>query len=149
MENKPRYTLDDSKKFWTTISLLTLTGLVWLVWFSARQFGHTAKSSYLFPNPPADATARRETNLFVSGIDYNYQLRGFKKNITYNYMTTWLQFQFGEYSDSIRLNQDYQTARNYSYDAPLDKTEIDVIVGILIDKLLEQISEAGGLKATV
>ncbi len=93
--------------------------------------------------------AKRETNLFMSGIDYNYQLRGFKKNLTFNYMTTWLQFQFSEFSYSIRLNQDYQTVRNYSYDAPLDKAEIDVIVGILIDKLLEQISEAGGLKGKV
>lgn len=82
----------------------------------------------------------------IRSLDYNYQLRGFKKNLTYNYMATWLQFQFNEYSYSMRLNQDYQSTRNYSYDAPLDKTEIDVIVGILIDKLLEQISEAGGIK---
>ena len=88
----------------------------------------------------------RRANLLLSGLDYNFQLRGFKKNLTFNYMTTWLQFQFNEFSYSIRLNQDYQTARNYSYDAPLDKAEIDVIVGILMDKLLEQISEAGGLK---
>jgi len=113
--------------------------------------GHERVSVKEMPWPEIEARlldrlAAHKDSLFMAGIDYNYQFRGNKKSLRYSHMAAWIQFQFSEYSYSVRLHQDMQNDRAYSYDAPLDKAEIDLIVGELIDRVLAQIKEAGGLE---
>lgn len=81
----------------------------------------------------------------INSLDYTFQLKGFKKSVEHQYVSTSLQIHFDEYSYSIRIDNDYTKARKYPYDFTLDINEIESIVNAMVDKLIVEISNAGGL----
>ena len=57
-------------------------------------------------------------------------------------------FSYSNFSNNCEPQEEIRVVVAQEFFTDLDsvKTKVDVILGILIDKLLEQISEAGGLK---
>jgi len=78
-------------------------------------------------------------------IEYSYQLKGFKKSVTHQYMSSTLHIQFNEYSYSLRIDNDYQKTLNYPYDSNLSDKEINSIISNMMESIIYQISAAGGL----
>lgn len=82
----------------------------------------------------------------IQSLDYFFQLKGFKKSVEHQYVSTRLQIQFNEFSYSILINNDHTKRRNYPYDSPLSHEEINLIVNVMVNHLIDQISSAGGLQ---
>ncbi len=85
----------------------------------------------------------------IHSMDYNYQLKGFKKSVKQQYMSARLNIQFNEYSFLLKVNDDHSKTRTYPYDRNLSQAEIDSIVTSMIEDILDRISNAGGLSKRI
>jgi Fic family protein len=79
----------------------------------------------------------------INSIDYHYQLKGFKKSVRHQYMSSTLSIHFYEYSYTLVINNDHTKARTYPYDDNLNEEEIIDIVSLMMGIILDQISNAG------
>jgi Fic family protein len=82
----------------------------------------------------------------INMIDYSFQLKGFKKSLKQQYMSTSLRIQFNEYSYTLKVDNDHLNGRTYSYDENIHQAELEHIVTGMVETILDQISDAGGLK---
>lgn len=82
----------------------------------------------------------------LSEFTYQYQLKGYKKTLKLQYLTTHISFSFQEFDYSIRANHQHQSERRFGYSEAIDKKMISKIVGELIDKVLNEIAAVSDIK---
>lgn len=82
----------------------------------------------------------------ITELDYNYYLRGFKKSLTHQYMSSAIKINFHEYIYTVIINSQHDSTRHFSYDKQLTKEEIQGLVKAMMEPILAQIKRAGGIK---
>jgi Fic family protein len=87
----------------------------------------------------------RQPNGLLNSIGYSYQLKGYKKSLTHQYMSSRAEIAFNEFNYAFVVDGDHTKQLVFSYDKILDEKEINQIVKIMVDKILDQIKNASGL----
>ncbi|MDH5382771.1 MAG: Fic family protein [Cyclobacteriaceae bacterium] len=92
-----------------------------------------------------EGTVRRDQTL-INEVNYTFQLRGFKKNISVHYMQTSLKVDFREFTYLIEVSNNSQGRWEYPYDKALPESDLNKLVNTMIEYILKQISESSGFK---
>ena len=87
-----------------------------------------------------------EPQTTLISIEYVVNFKGFKKSLNQNYFGSSIKIDFNEFNFSVLLNSDHQNQKLFIYDTPISKEDRNLIVKAVIDKLLEQMRIATGLK---
>lgn len=91
------------------------------------------------------ANMDRHPNRLLNSITYSYQLKGYKKSLTHQYMSSRAEVTFNEFNYAIIIDGDHTKQLVFSYGKILDEKEINRTVKIMVDKILDQIKNASGL----
>lgn len=82
----------------------------------------------------------------LSEFSYTYQLKGFKKSLSLQYLNISITINFHEFDYSIRINHEHQSEKRFGYSQPIDKQVINDIVRNQVDKVLKEIAKASGIQ---
>lgn len=78
-------------------------------------------------------------------LDFSYQLRGFKKSTEYPYMFVGITFVFNEFDVAIRINNQHQSQKKFTYDNGIQEVPRVELIKAAIGHLMDQIKTATSL----
>jgi Fic family protein len=82
----------------------------------------------------------------ITELTYLYQLKGFKKSLATQYIHIDIGIRFFDFEYVIKIDGDRVRERKFGYGRPMNKQLIHDIVRNIIDRVLNEISEATGIQ---